>query len=70
MQSRVREQFAAVGRHVNDPRFAGRSGRWVEVDADGSIEQVGDRIWAEVARTEKDIVDDQGRSKPVGKLWR
>lgn len=71
IQSRVREEFIKIGKHVN--AFEGRSsGRWVGVDAEGTIEQVGERIWDEVRKVQEEVVieGEQGHAKPVGRLWR
>ncbi|KAJ9121052.1 hypothetical protein QFC24_005033 [Naganishia onofrii] len=42
IQSRVRDEFAHVRERVRG--YAGRSGEWVDVDAQGSIEEVGEKI--------------------------
>lgn len=57
MQRRTRAQFALVQQEMERRH----SGRWVNVDAEGSIEGVGDRIWAAVASL--DIPQE------LGKLW-
>lgn len=56
MQTRTRQQFELVKAEM-DKRHPGR---WVEVDAAGSIENVGDRIWAAVSGT---------NTGELGKLW-
>ncbi|WVQ97191.1 thymidylate kinase [Kwoniella sp. CBS 9459] len=62
MQRSTREQFALVAREV-----VKRHGedKWREVDAGGSIEEVGDRIWAAV----QPLLSGEGTSKEVGDLW-
>lgn len=61
LQQRVQEEFVAVRQRVE--AFAGRSGRWVDVDADGTVEQVAERIRGVV-----DALKGEGLGE-VKRLW-
>ncbi|WVR05820.1 thymidylate kinase [Kwoniella sp. DSM 27419] len=60
MQTATREQFGLVAQEVS--RRHG-DGRWMEVDARGTIEEVGDRIWALL----EPVISGVGGQ--VGDLW-
>jgi dTMP kinase len=57
MQQRTKAQFKLVAEAMETRH----PGRWVEVDAGGSIEEVGERIWESVVavKVESDL----------GRLW-
>lgn len=61
LQDKVRQEFGRVAQRV----MAGneRNGQWKEVDASGTIEQVGQRIWDLVEGVVKAEKDE------VGRLW-
>jgi dTMP kinase len=61
IQTRVREQFRAVGENVK--RYRGRSGRWEEVSGEGNIDEVAERIWKVVEQVQGDL------SPAVHRLW-
>jgi dTMP kinase len=61
IQTRVREQFLAVGENVQ--RHGGRSGRWEEVSGEGSIDEVGERIWKVVEQVQSELSPD------IKRLW-
>ncbi|KAK8865858.1 thymidylate kinase [Kwoniella newhampshirensis] len=61
IQTAVREQFGLV---ANEVKKRHGDGRWVEVSAEGSIEEVESRIWGLV-----DSVVNGGVDGTVGELW-
>lgn len=63
MQSRVREEFKKVEKEVTDRD--GRSGVWMEVSAEGGIEEVKGRVW-EVVKGEGWLEKGLGEVK---RLW-
>ncbi|OCF42456.1 thymidylate kinase [Kwoniella heveanensis CBS 569] len=65
MQRSTRQQFALVAQEV--VKRHGEN-RWREVDANGSIEEVGDRIWGLLAPL---LEEGQGGGlkREVGELW-
>ena len=60
IQTRVRAQFTLVADEV---RRRHGDKYWLAVDADGTIEQVAERLWASVEK----VVD--GELGEVGTLW-
>jgi hypothetical protein len=56
----VKEEFVLVKQRVEG--LQGRSGTWADVDADGSIEEVAERIRGAVLRM-------QGELGEVKRLW-
>jgi dTMP kinase len=57
MQQRTRKQFKLVAQEM-ERRYPGR---WEEVDAAGSIEEVEERIWK--------VVSGIKGEQPLAKLW-
>ncbi|ORX35760.1 thymidylate kinase-domain-containing protein [Kockovaella imperatae] len=60
LQNRVREQFKLVADKV---RTMHGPDRWVEVDAEGSIDQVWERIWSQVKAIESK------KGEQIHRLW-
>jgi dTMP kinase len=58
IQNKVRSVFGRI-----EEDFKGRNGRWKEIDAGKSVEQVGEEIWREVELVRKKARDE------IGKLW-
>ena len=54
LQNKVREQFNRVATKVRD--MHGEE-RWVDVDAEGSIEEVSARIWSRVEAVQARVSD-------------
>ena len=61
IQNRVKAQFQLVAEQVRK-RHGGD--RWVDVSAEGSIEEVGRAIWGILEGSRS------GTTKPLGVLWR
>lgn len=61
MQERTREQFALVAEQVHRRH----PGTWKEIDASGTIEQVEERIRAEV----DGLVPGDEKDGQLGRLW-
>lgn len=69
MQTRVREEFGKIAERVKS--FQGRSGDWEQVDGEGTIEQVGEKILRKVEEVFGGMADgDNGAQRPIQRLWR
>lgn len=63
-QTRVREQFALVGREM----AARHPGRWEEVSAEGTMDAVEAKVWTRVQAVVK-RVEAGGEGSELGRLW-